>query len=165
MLSYSCCCFLIIRCHAVLAHIKSWKTNPMPSWCLSIFYWLLRSDSLFHGSTRYFIQYNSVWFDWAAAPSLLTLWARPRLLQPHCVVVPLRWHLDDCLSPSPSSCCLFVFVPLFSLSALSPRPHGSPRLLTALSPPFSHTLIVHLAASLWCLSECQAGRPWSDLAG
>lgn len=149
----------------MLAHIKSWKTNPMPSWCLSIFYWLLRSDSLFHGSTRYFIQYNSVWFDWAAAPSLLTLWARPRLLQPHCVVVPLRWHLDHCLSPSPSSCCLYVFVPLFSLSALSPRPHGSPRLLTALSPPFSHTLIVHLTASLWCLSECQAGRPWSDLAG
>lgn len=117
----------------MLAHIKSWKTNPMPSWCLSIFYWLLWSDSLFHGSTRYFIQYNSVWFDWAAVPSLLTLWVRPRLLQPHCVVVPLRWHLDHYLSPSPSSCCLHVFVPLFSLSALSPHPHGSPRLSTALS--------------------------------
>lgn len=110
------------------------------------------------------IFYVTVWFVGAAVSNLLALWAHLRLLQLHCAVVPLCWHLDHCLSPSPSPCCLYAFVTLFSLSAVPPRPCGSPMLLTALS--FSLTLSSpHHTSSLWCLSECQAGRPWSDLVG
>ena len=80
------------------------------------------------------IFYITVWFDRAAAPNSLALWASTVAL---CCRVQLHllnifpsvgiWiSVSHCL---PCLCCLYVFVPLlFSLSQLFlPRPRGSPR--------------------------------------
>ena len=125
------------------------------------------------------ILYNAVWFDRAAAPNSLALWASTVAL---CCRV--RMHLLN-IFPSvgiwisvshclPCLCCLCVFVPLlfFPLSALSPP---SPRISQALwllaAPALS--LFLFLSPSSSSISHllsgvsvsARQGRPWSDLAG
>lgn len=78
------------------------------------------------------------------------------------------WISDSHRLPSLAvhmSPCLSHLSGLFPPS--SPRISRALWLLAALSlsSSFSHTPIVHLTSSLRCLCECQAGRPWSDLAG
>lgn len=66
----------------------------------------------------------------------------------------LCWNLDHCCSLS-----RFSASPLPVLWLPSPRISCAHGLLT---PPFSAP---SLTSSLWCLAECRAGRPWSDLGG
>ncbi len=126
---------------------------------------MLWSDSLFHGSTN--ILYNSVWFG--------SRLAYPRLLQLHiCCEFACTsrksaslWTFGSVsLTVSPLLLFTCICASLFSLSSFSPSPQISQALwLLTVSLSLFHTLIVHLTSFLWCLGECQAGRPWSDLAG
>lgn len=54
----------------------------------------------------------------------------------------------------------------FSVRSYPPQrsQRSSQALWLSLSLPLS-LLVGSLTSSLWCLGECQAGRPWSDLVG
>lgn len=124
------------------------------------------------------ILYNSVWFDCCSqhAHSAGSFQA-PTVT--FCCNVCSSTSASLLAFGSVSALLLFICIcaSCFCLSSSPTRPHGSLRhfgsqllflslsVWVSLSLPFSHALIVHLTSSLWCLSECQAGRPWSDLAG
>lgn len=80
------------------------------------------------------------------------------LLQMHLAVAfarspPLRQHLDQ---PALNR------LPSLSARILLRGPRGAHRHSGSLSLSL---LVGSLTSSLWCLGECQAGRPWSDLVG
>lgn len=183
----------MIRCHsldtggmfsAVLPMHESWKTNPVPSWCVSILYWLLRPHTLTFPWINMIFYITLCGLTGLLLPTRsLALWAstvalccrvRLHLLN----IFPSGWHLDQCFSLSPLS-LLFICIcasPFFPLSALSPP---SPRISQALWLLAAPSLSLSLSHNLFLLPSSSSishllsgvsvsarqGRPWSDLAG